>query len=309
MHGFTVDELINQDIGVYAPPGTRKPLTRDQLSELKSRNRETTNVRRDGSVFPVHLRSDAVENASGEVLGVVTTCEDITERKGSLEQLRAAQLQVIQAEKLESIGRMAAGVAHEVKNPLMTILTGVPVEAPADTDEPIRVLLGDMTEAVGRADAIIGGLLNFSRSRELDTHPADERDHPARPVAREASARRRWRIRPSTSSKSSRSTCTNAIHDRFTVRRRRQRWAMATARAAERSRSLASGWSWSRSTTRTGDTRTACGQGLRPVFHDEADRRWHRARAVGLPADCRHARRFHRDRQPQGRWRARLDYV
>ena len=182
MHGFTVDELINQDLGVYAPPGTRKPLTRDQLSELKSRSRETTNVRRDGSVFPVHLRSDVVQNANGEVLGIVTTCEDITERKqtadrlrGSLDQLRAAQLQLIQAEKLESIGRMAAGVAHEVKNPLMTILTGVKILSKrlADTDEPIRVLLGDMTEAVGRADAIIGGLLNFSRSRELDRHPAD----------------------------------------------------------------------------------------------------------------------------------------
>ena len=182
MRGFTVDELINQDLGVYAPPGTRKPLTPDQLGELKSRNRETTNVRRDGSVFPVHLRSDIVQNASGEVVGVVTTCEDITERKqtedrlrGSLEQLRAAQLQLVQAEKLESIGRMAAEVTHEVKTPLMTILTGVKILSKrlADTDEPIRVLLGDMTEAVGRADAIIGGLLNFSRSRELDRHPAD----------------------------------------------------------------------------------------------------------------------------------------
>ena len=145
MHGFTVDELINQDIGVYAPPGTRKPLTRDQLSELKSRNRETTNVRRDGSVFPVHLRSDVVENASGEVLGVVTTCEDITERKqtedrlrGSLEQLRAAQLQVIQAEKLESIGRMAAGVAHEVKNPLKPAREAGGLPTPDRlTDEPL----------------------------------------------------------------------------------------------------------------------------------------------------------------------------
>ena len=185
MHGFTVDELINRDVGVYARPGARKPLTQEQVSELRSRSRETTNTRRDGSVFPVHLRSDVVQSATGDVVGVVTTCEDITERKraddllrGSLKQLREAQLQLFQAEKLESIGRMAAGVAHEVKNPLMTILTGVKILSKrlAGADEPVRVLLGDMTDAVGRADTIIGGLLNFSRERALDAKPTDLND-------------------------------------------------------------------------------------------------------------------------------------
>ncbi len=182
MHGFTVDELIGQDIGIYAPPGTRKQLKLDQLLKIPSRSSETTNVRRDGSVFPVHLRSDVVQDAGGKVVGVVTTCEDITERKqteakllASLKQLRAVQLQVIQAEKLESIGRMAAGVAHEVKNPLMTILTGVKIltKRLESSEAPVRQLLGDMTQAVQRADAIIGGLLNFSRDQELDVRPAD----------------------------------------------------------------------------------------------------------------------------------------
>jgi signal transduction histidine kinase len=90
-------------------------------------------------------------------------------------ELRATQLQLIQSEKLESIGRMAAGVAHEVKNPLMTILTGVKVLSRRlpDADEQTRLLLQDMAEAVARADRIIGGLLSYSRERGLDLAPAD----------------------------------------------------------------------------------------------------------------------------------------
>ena len=70
---------------------------------------------------------------------------------------------------------MAAGVAHEVKNPLMMILTGVKVLSKrlADSDERVRMLLEDMTEAVGRADAIIGGLLSYSKARDLDLELVD----------------------------------------------------------------------------------------------------------------------------------------
>jgi signal transduction histidine kinase len=92
-----------------------------------------------------------------------------SEIRRSAAELRATQLQLIQAEKLESMGRLAAGVAHEVKNPLMTILTGTKVlsKRMSDADETTRRLLQDMTDAVGRADAIIGGLLSYSRHEEL----------------------------------------------------------------------------------------------------------------------------------------------
>src|SRR5688572_4653227 len=92
-------------------------------------------------------------------------------------ELQATQLQLIQSEKLDSLGRMAAGIAHEVKNPLMMILTGIKVLAKRvpTADEQTRLLLQDMEEAVERADRIIGGLLNYSRDRDLDLVSADLR--------------------------------------------------------------------------------------------------------------------------------------
>ena len=90
-------------------------------------------------------------------------------------ELQSTQLQLIQSEKLDSLGRMAAGIAHEVKNPLMMLLTGVKILSKrlGDADEETRVLLQDMTDAVQRADRIIGGLLSYSRNRDLDTAIVD----------------------------------------------------------------------------------------------------------------------------------------
>lgn len=89
-------------------------------------------------------------------------------------ELLATQLQLIQSEKLDSLGRMAAGIAHEVKNPLMVILTGVKILSKRpNTDDQTRVLLQDMADAVGRADKIIGGLLSYSRDSGLDLATAD----------------------------------------------------------------------------------------------------------------------------------------
>ena len=66
-------------------------------------------------------------------------------------------------------------MAHEVKNLLMMVLTGVKVLSKrlGTADESTRRLLKDMTEAVERADKIIGGTLNYSRDQALDLATVD----------------------------------------------------------------------------------------------------------------------------------------
>ena len=190
VHGYTVDELLGKDASIFAPAAKPQPLLKWQLRNLSSWKRESTNARKDGSTFPVQLTSDAVLDGSGDPIGVVTTCENITirkERQRQLERatrelrksrgdLQAAQMRLIEAEKLESVGRLAAGVAHEVKNPLMVILTGLKILAQrqqSDRDEDLQTLLDEMTDAVARADSVIRGLLDFSRPHELTLTPQD----------------------------------------------------------------------------------------------------------------------------------------
>ena len=89
--------------------------------------------------------------------------------KDSSEQLRAIQLQLIEAEKMKSIGRLAAGVAHEVKNPLAIINMGVDyIEGLETGDNNTKEILREMRAAVRRADNVIRGLLDFSAPRQLE---------------------------------------------------------------------------------------------------------------------------------------------
>jgi len=93
----------------------------------------------------------------------------------SHDELKAAQFQLIQAEKMQSVGRLAAGVAHEVKNPLAILGMGIDYMSKnlASPDENVAQILADMNDALKRADSIILGLLDFSLPGALKLAPED----------------------------------------------------------------------------------------------------------------------------------------
>jgi len=91
--------------------------------------------------------------------------------------LENAQQQLIHAEKMESIGRLAAGVAHEVKNPLAIIqMASDFLGAEVADNKDAHAVVKDIDEAVDRANTIVRGLLDFSRDEKLERHPANVND-------------------------------------------------------------------------------------------------------------------------------------
>lgn len=86
----------------------------------------------------------------------------------SHEELKKTQLQLSHAAKMESVGRLAAGVAHEVKNPLAVIRLGLDyIDKEFKKKNKNADVLQDMGNAVRRADSVINSLLDFSRISKL----------------------------------------------------------------------------------------------------------------------------------------------
>jgi len=86
------------------------------------------------------------------------------------EALAAAQMRLIEAAKMESVGQLAAGVAHEVKNPLAIALMGLEFlsNTVATNDDQVATAIQDTKDALLQADYIVRELLNFAAPAKLE---------------------------------------------------------------------------------------------------------------------------------------------
>jgi PAS domain S-box-containing protein len=128
-------------------------------------------VRPDGSIRWIHDRAYPVNNESGQVYRIVGTAEDITQRKETEKQLR-------QAQKMESIGLLAGGVAHDFNNILLIIQINLEMVLLDGASFPVEAKehLAEIGKAADRAGNLNRQLLAFSRTEAMQMQLLDLND-------------------------------------------------------------------------------------------------------------------------------------
>src|SRR6187200_667789 len=160
------------------PDGEVRPFEADRFMDPQARDGFIARLQRDGSVTDYLLRlrrADRVaiwvevtahaETGEGTSVRIEALVRDVSERKRLEDQARDLYHQLLQAEKLAALGQTISGVAHELNNPLATILTWAERLAQRSVDEQTKRGLETILSESERAAKIVRNLLTFARKR------------------------------------------------------------------------------------------------------------------------------------------------
>ncbi len=167
--GYSREELIGQDPSIISSRKYSREFWRkawEQINAGKVWTGEIENLKKDGQSIFTQLVISPIIDAEGAVVGFLGAHRDITEQR-QLEQ------QLMHSQKMESIGTLAAGIAHEVGNPLASISSVVQVLLRTMDDERAKDKLGLVQAQVHRITKIIRDLVDFSRPSNYQIQPTD----------------------------------------------------------------------------------------------------------------------------------------
>jgi two-component system sensor histidine kinase PilS (NtrC family) len=154
------------------PLASRIPKLKPVLDEAgpvgSVRRHEVDAIRVDGTIRRLGVSATPLSDHRGEVIGRVIHFQDLTE-------LRRMELAVQRSERLAGIGRLAAGIAHEIRNPLASISGSVEIlkSLPGAGDPETRQLVDIAVREVDRLDRLISDLLDYARPRTEERQRLD----------------------------------------------------------------------------------------------------------------------------------------
>lgn len=131
-------------------------------------------IRPDGEQRWVHQKAEVLRDSSGAAQQMVGLCQDITRRVQSEEESRQLQAQVLQAQKLESLGLLAGGIAHDFNNLLMAIIGNAGLaRLELAAEHPVSQMLQNIETASEQAAELCRQMLAYSGRARFVLGPVD----------------------------------------------------------------------------------------------------------------------------------------
>ncbi len=189
--GYTKEELLGKTGEHIMSPSNPKSLRVEMLKATREHpyawEGEVINITKDGQEYYTHLRTALVRNKRGEPIGMSGISRDITDRKKAQEQLedyarkleqanqelREMQEQLVKSEKLAAIGVLAAGLAHEIGNPLASISSLVQLLQRKVLDAKAQESFQSIGTHIQRVSHIIQHVSDFTKHEQMKRMAVD----------------------------------------------------------------------------------------------------------------------------------------
>jgi PAS domain S-box-containing protein len=180
MFGYTREEAFGRELASLIIPDEdrddhRRALVEqrsDQPSRVIGQRLELDALRADRSRFPIELSVSRIDSPKGTFY--TAWIRDLSERRQAEEALRQSEAQLRQAQKMEAVGRLAGGVAHDFNNVLTAIFGYADLILDAlPLGDPSRHDIAEIKRAANRAAGLTRQLLAFSRKQVMQPRRLD----------------------------------------------------------------------------------------------------------------------------------------
>ncbi len=174
IYGYEPGELVGKQIDVLNAneETTRRLIT--SINEKGSWSGEIEAKRKSGEVFPAFLTISTVRDDEGHFIAMLGTSRDISEQKKIEEEKEETAQKAYLSSRLAAVGQMAAGIAHEINNPLTGVIGFADLlMSRTDIPDDIRKDIEIINDGAQRVGKIVKGMLTFARNSKTEREYAD----------------------------------------------------------------------------------------------------------------------------------------